>query len=234
MASLPPGGCPHEWPELTIAENSLADSLRRLACQPDSILLEAAIVRLAAIQEEVRNLAEGRIVFNSTEAWRTVYEEILCTPGIDCYRSVAWIRSEDYWRDAPGRRSMQTNYDLLQEGGRIERILILNDFFWPAAASLPTSDICHWIDEQYIRGTWIGVARESEIDAETDLLCDIGIYGTRAAGTLELDTQCRTTRFTFDFSPDGIRLADDRWKRLCLYAVSYTDLLARVGTGRQL
>ena len=120
---------------------------------------------------------------------------------------------------------MQTNFDLLQEGGRIERILILNDFFWPVAALLPTSDICRWIDEQFDRGIWIGLIRESDIDAEADLLCDFGIYGSRATGTLELDTECRTTRFTFDFSPDGIRLAEDRWKRLLLYMISYAELL---------
>ena len=102
MTSLPPRRWPHEWPELTLAEKSLVDSLQRLACQPDPILLEAAIVRLAAIHEEVHNLSTGKIVFSSTEAWRTVYEEILNTPGIDCYRSVAWMRNEDYWRDTPG------------------------------------------------------------------------------------------------------------------------------------
>ena len=232
MVSVPPAGCSNEWPELAIAENSLTDALRRLACQPDPILLEAAIVRLAGIQEEVRNLAEGKIVFTSTEAWRTVYEEILRDPDLGCYRSVAWIQNEDYWQDAPGRRSMQTNYDLLQEGGRIERILILNDFFWPVAAALPISQVCRWIEEQYNRGTSIGLIRESEIEAETDLLCDIGVYGSRATGTLELDLQCRTMRFTFDFSPDGIRLADDRWKRLALYAVSYADLLGYVAPDR--
>ena len=109
---------------------------------------------------------------------------------------------------------------------RIEHILILNDFFWPVVARQPTSDVCRWINEQYDRGTWIGLVRESDLDAETDLLCDIGIYGSRATGTLELDSQCRTTRFTFDFSPDGIRLAEDRWKRLALYAVSYANVLS--------
>ena len=34
-----------------------------------------------------------------------------------------------------------------------------------------------------------------------------------------------TARFTFDFSPEGIRLAEQRWDRLSLYAVSYADLL---------
>jgi len=36
------------------------------------------------------------------------------------YFSVAWLRNEDYWRDSPGCRSMQLNYDLIQLGLRIE------------------------------------------------------------------------------------------------------------------
>jgi len=222
-----PAGHREDWPEMTAAYYSISGSLRRLAEQSDCILLEAAIGRLVAIQEELRSLADGRIVFTATEAWRTVYDEILRSPGIGCYRSVAWLRNEDYWRDTPGQRSMQTNYDLLQDGVGIERILILCDFFWPAAAILPASDIRRWIDEQYKRGVVVRLVRESEIDAESTLLCDMGIYGTRATGTLELDPQCRTTRFTFDFSAEGIRLAEDRWKRLSLYTISYTDLLDR-------
>jgi hypothetical protein len=117
------------------------------------------------------------------------------------------------------------NFQAIQNGVRIERILILNDFFWPAAARQPTADVCRWIDEQYDRGTSIGLVRESDLDTETDLLCDIGIYGSRATGTLELDSQCRTTRFTFDFSPDGIRLAGHYHRLDCdglfLSAVTY-------------
>jgi hypothetical protein len=224
---------PHseDWPEIATACHSITESLRRLADQKDCILLEAAVGRIVAIQEEMRSLADGRIVFTATETWRTVYDELLRTPGIDCYRSVAWIRNEDYWQDVPGQHSMQTNYDLLQEGVSIERILILSDFFWPRAATLPAPDIRRWIDEQYKRGISIRLVRESAVDAEMDSLCDIGIYGTRATGALELDSQCRTTRFTFDFSPEGIRLAEERWRHLSVYAISYGDLLDRSARG---
>lgn len=218
--------CLEAWPELAIAQDVIADSLRRLTGQDDPILLDAAVVRLATIQEELRSLAAGRIVFVATEAWRAIYDQLLRSPDVDCYRSVAWMRNEDYWRDTPGQSSMRTNYDRLQEVS-IERILILSDFFWPAGALLPAADIRRSIDEQYERGIRIGLVRESEIGAEPDLLCDIGIYGSRATGTLEQDAQCRTTRFTFDFSAEGIRLAEERWKRLSLFAVSYGDLLDR-------
>lgn len=218
-----------QWPELGVAQKELSTALQRLAQQTDPILLESAVGRLVTIWEDVNSLANGRIVFVATEAWRTVYDQILRSPGIDNYRSVAWIRNEDYWQDLPGQQSIQTNFDLARHGTSIERILILCDFFWPSAAALPAADIRRWIDDQHKRGITIRLVRESDIAAEADLLCDIGIYGSRAAGTLELDTQCRTTRFTFDFSPEGIRLAEERWKRLSLFTISYADILDRNG-----
>jgi hypothetical protein len=78
-----------------------------------------------------------------------VYEQILRSPGIRHYRSVAWIRNEVYWRDVPGRRSMELNYDLLDRGIQIERTLIVCDFYWPPAAVLPSADILPWIDDQH-------------------------------------------------------------------------------------
>ena len=110
----------------------------------------------------------------------------------------------------------------------IERILILCDFFWPPAALLPASDICRWIDEQYAHGINIALVRESDIEAEPDLLGDFGIYGTRATGFLELDAQGHTTHFTFDFSLARQWVAEERWMRLSLYAMPYSDLLARL------
>jgi hypothetical protein len=114
---------------------------------------------------------------------------------------------------------------LLQSGVRIERILILNDFFWPPAASLPAEVIHRWSGEQCSRGIEIMLIRESAIQSEPDLLCDFGIYGERATGILELDDQCRTVRFTLDFNPESVRLAADRWRRLSLYAISHGELL---------
>jgi len=217
-------------PELLLAHAAWTHYLGEFASQTDDILRSAGIVKLAAIQEEVRNLAQGQIVFAATEAWRTVYEQLLTSADLAQYRSVAWLKNEDYWQDTPGKKSMQLNFELLQRGTRILRILILDDYFWPPAAALPATDIRRWIDQQYTQGIEIGLVRESEIASETDLLCDLGIYGTRATGMLETDPQCRTTRFTFDFSPEGVRMAETRWNRLSLYAVPYAELLDRAAT----
>jgi hypothetical protein len=214
-------------PELLRAHQALTHSLGDLASQNDEILRDTAAVRLAAIQEEMRNLAAGRVIFAGTEAWRTAYERILRTPGLGRYFSVAWLRNEDYWRDAPGRHSMQLNYDLVQLGVRIERTLILNDFFWPPGATLPAKVICQWIEDQYKRGIVIRLVRESEIEAEPELLCDFGIYGHRATGLLELDEQCRAVQFTLDFTPQTVRLFEERWRRLLLFAIPFRELLDR-------
>lgn len=231
--STPPAEVPNgfpviaEVPPLVAAYRTLADCIPRLGHHPDEVFREAALLKLDSIQDEMRALADGKVGFSATEGWRTVYERLLRCADIETYRSVAWVRSEDYWRDAPGRRSMQLNFERLREGLTIERILILSDYFWPAAALLPSIDISRWIEEQHEGGIRISLVRESEIEAEPDLLCDLGIYGSRATGWLELDPQCRTTRFTFDFSPESLRTADQRWKRLSLYAIPFAKLLER-------
>jgi len=214
-----------DHPHLRVAADKLTRLLAEFSNQSDEILQEAAVARLAAVQEDVRHLAQGQLVFSATEAWRATYEQLLHGADLRRYQSVAWLRNEDYWQDVPGRQSMQLNFDLLQQGVPIERILILCDFFWPFGAERPAADICDWIDEQYFRGMWIGLVRESALESEPELLCDFGIYGNRATGLLELDEQCRTTRFTFDFSPEALRLAEERWKRLALYAIPYENLL---------
>ena len=84
--------------------------------------------------------------------------------GLTRYLSVAWLRDEDYWRDAPGRHSIQLNYELLQRGLRIGRTLILNDFYWPPAASLPAKSICAWIEEQHKRGIAMRLVRDAGIN----------------------------------------------------------------------
>ena len=221
-----PQSLPHA-PELLVAQHTLTHYIRELGQQSDEILREAAMLKLVSIQDEVRALADGKVSFSATEGWRTLYERLLRSPDVQSYRSVAWVRSEDYWRDAPGQRSMQLNFEIVRAGVAIERILILNDFFWPPAALLPSADISRWIDEQHEGGVQVSLVRESEIESEPDLFCDLGIYGNRATGWLELDTQCRTSRFTYDFSQESLQIADERWKKLSLYAVPFAELLER-------
>ena len=189
------------------------------------------MLKLTSLAAEVQSLARGTIVFSSTETWRTVYEQLLESPGLDSYRSVAWVKTGDYWQDRPGRQSMRLNFEMVRRGMSIERILILREELWPPGRRLPASAIRPWIDEQHAHGIRVSLVRESEILSEPDLLADFGIYGERATGIHELDEQGRTLRFILQFDLEGLKLASDRWSRLALYASPYSDLLDRKAGG---
>ena len=206
---------------------SFGKSLAHLSRHPDAVLRDLAEIRLSAISAELNNLAAGKVVFFGTEAWRSVYEQLLSDVETRVYYSVAWVTSVGYWNDMPGRHSMHFNYELIDRGFRIERALILPDSLWPYDELLPTSDIHPWIDEQHSRGIHLYLLREHQLQTEPELLDDFGIYGNRATGQLQLDEQGRTVRFTFDFSPEATQLALSRWERLLLYATPYSELLDR-------
>ncbi len=211
---------------------TMSTSANAVLDRTDAIFQDLAQLRLASISAELQLMASGQLVFTGSESWRTAYERILRTPGLSRYLSVAWLRTEDYWRDAPGRRSIQLNYGLVELGLSIERIVILNDFFWAPAALLPAKSVLAWLVDQHKHGISLRLVRESEIKDETDLLGDFGIYGDRAVGILDLDDQCRSLRFTLDFDSQSVRLAEERWRRLELFAVSFREVLDRGAQGR--
>lgn len=204
---------------------SISSSLTTLSSQNDSVLREFAQLKLTSLAEQLASLAEGTIVFGSTEGWRTVYEALLKSSDILKYYSVAWVKTREYWQDAPGRQSMQKNFDAAYRGVLIERTFILPDSLWPAGNRLPTDEILPWIEEQYNHGIWVTLVQESALRSEPDLLGDFGIYGERAVGVQELDDRCRTQRFVLYFDQKNVKLAFDRWKRLALYAISLSSLL---------
>jgi hypothetical protein len=205
--------------------------LQTLVEMPDDLVRDCILTKLAGLDEEVRRLASGRIVFENTETWRTAYEKVLRAPGVTGYRSVSWAKTADYWQDRPGQQSIRLNYDLLDRGVGIERIVILGWNLWLPEIYLPGNSIRRWLDEQYYRGISLALVRESDLLNEPDLLRDFGIYGTRATGEQELDEESRTVRFELRFDEPGIRLAADRWERLKLYARPYSELLDQTAIG---
>lgn len=211
---------------------SFGDALIALARGRDEpVLKKSALVNLASISEQLRTLAEGRIVFSATETWRTVYEQLLQSPGLGTYRTVAWVKARDYWQDAPGRQSMRLNLSLAREGLRIERIVILRDDLWPPASRLSASAIRPWIHQQRESGIVVSLIREGDIAGESDLAADIGLYGDRAVGIQELDEEARTVSFVLEFGEASLRLAQAWWDRLCLYALPCDDLVDRSAAG---
>jgi hypothetical protein len=211
--------------ELLGIHESLRDALNLVALQPDPILREIARLKAASMQQEIASLADGTLVFMGTETWRTVNEKVIASPDVREYLSVALVRSEDYWQDPPGRRSLLVNFDALRRGVLVQRVVILADSLWPAHEPLPTGVIGRWIQVQHRFDLPVSLVRESQLVGESDLLGDIGIYGSRAVGTQELDERARTVRFVLQFDAEAIRLARERWQRLLLFATPYGQLL---------
>jgi hypothetical protein len=200
-------------------------SLTALAAQTDPLLREIAALKLASVNAQIGSIASGTVVFAGTETWRAVYEQLLAGATLRQYRSVAWVRSADYWQDAPGRQSMRANFEAAHRGLLIERIVVLPDALWPGEGALPAGTVWPWLKEQHDHGLHLVLVRESAIAGEPDLLADFGIYGDRAVGTLETDERSRPVRFTLSFDPQAVRLADDRWRRLSIFGVPFQNLL---------
>lgn len=218
-------------PELFDQYAAFCRVLTDLADLPDPILRETAVLKLASVNAQLAPLSDGTVVFADTEGWRTVYEKLLASKALKEYRSVALVRTRDYWQDAPGRQSMAANYAAVARGVRVERVVVLREELWPAGAPLPSADVLPWIDEQHRHGVWVVLVREGDLAGEPGLRADFGIYGERAVGTQELDDRSRTTRFTLCFDPAEVRLAADRWDRLYLFGTPFQTLLDRAPAG---
>ena len=199
----------------------LTDAIKQLAELDDPLLHHLATLRLTAMADEAENLGRGIVVFQGTETWRAAYQDLLTTLNVKSYYSVAWVRSEHYWNDTPGRQSMQMNFDLAARGFHIQRIHILPSQLWPFDEQLPVAAIRHWLSEQHDRGIVVRLVREADLAKEADLLQNFAIYGDRATAVQELDKESKTLRFVLSFDRDSIRQSLDRWGRLALYARSW-------------
>jgi len=202
-----------------------AEALVRVTRHADPILKSLALERISLRTNEIDQLSRGNIVFRDTETWRLAYEQLLRSPGTHRYRSVACIRTTKYWGDEPGRQSVRLNHDLAAAGSIvIERIAIIADDLWPEGNLLPVEPIGRWLQEQHQHGIRIRAARMSLVAAEPDLVLDSGIYGSRAIGIQEIDSDGRTARFTLAFDFKQVLAAEERWERLSLYATAFDDL----------
>lgn len=218
-------------PRLLGQYERLGAAFAAVAGRQDPLFREMALARLDRVGQELETLAGGTVLFVGTETWRVAYEQLLRSPGLHTYRSAAWVRTPNYWRDGPGRHSLALNYEL-HDAGRlnVERIVIVADELWPADEHFPSDEILSWADEQHRHAIWVGLVRESALGGEPDLPSDFGIYGYRAVGIQELDDQARTARFRLSFEFADVEAAEDRWRRLAVYAVSYGELLDRAAS----
>lgn len=182
------------------------------------LLEKVAAVKLASMNQEILALSLGKLQFSRTETWRLVYEQILKNKDLGIYRSVAWVRCEAYWQDTPGIQSMESNYQAIINGIKIERIFIIPDSLLVQDGRVPNYKMMDWMLEQSSRGVEVRWVRESDLKNESDLVRDFGIYGQIAVGEQEMDERCRTLRFTLDFESRQVDLAQQRWKRLEIFS----------------
>lgn len=197
------------------------EAMRETIATADPIYHQLAMERFRRLVDESKNIAAGRIEFIGTEAWRAAYEQLLRSRGLYHYRSVAYLRTPNYWQDEPGRQSMRLNFEMAQSGLMIERVVILPDSFWPNGETDPVEPVGRWVDEQHRRGVRVMLVRESLLDAERDLLADFGLYGNRAVGFQQIDDHGRTVRFTLSFDFAELMAAERRWERLMVYAAEF-------------
>jgi hypothetical protein len=204
---------------------ALVTALKKIVQHNDLLFHELSRTRLEEIAKEVTTMARGEIVFDATETWRAAYQSVLETLHVKVYYSAAWVRTNDYWNDAPGRQSIRFNYDLMARGFHIERVHILSDELWPFDARVPMTAILEWLVEQQGQGIQVSLVREADLMNEPDLLCDFAVYGDRAMGIQQLDEQSRTQRFVLSFDQQAVRQALARWERLKLFSISLQNLM---------
>ena len=215
-------------PELSSTIDDITHCIRTLTgCDSlsSAVFRKQVILRLRDILERLRRLAEGRLIFESTETWRTVYEDVLQSCQARRYLSVALIRSDDYWRDAPGENSLEFNFALLAHGFHVHRVFIIDDFFWPRTARTPSTQLFRWIQDQHQRGVDVSLVRLAELEDESSLVCDMGIYGLDAVGWQQTDFQGRTLRYELSFNREAVTEAEQRWNQLLLFAKSFDEVI---------
>lgn len=211
----------------------ITEMLLKISKQPDPIYRMIALEQLDETVRRVTTIAAGSLVFEGTETWRIVYERLLRCPDLYLYRSIAWIRTAEYWQDEPARKSMAVNYELQRDNRlNIERIAVLADELWPDKSREPVEPVARWLREQDAAGILVRMVRESALHQEADLKTDLGIYGSRALGTQEVDSHGRTTRFVLTFDFAKVLEAEARWNRLLVYAESYGARLDRYSRSR--
>lgn len=212
-------------PDLAREFRRIGNGFLALTEQTESVLRSAAATKLLSVASELEQIARGTISFRETESWRTAYRDLLQSDKLRTYRSVAWVKCANYWQDTPGRQSMRDNYDAINRGVIVERVVILPRELWPAEQLLPSDSVLAWIIDQHNHGVWVMLCLEADVESEPDLPRDFGIYGDLAVGTQILDDQCRTLEFQLEFKREAVQLANDRWRRLQLHATPLRTLL---------
>lgn len=202
----------------------IAEQVIHISTLRDQCFQGLAEQRIQRIIDQLSQLADGTVVFSEPDSWRPVYEELLRGPLVHHYRSVAWVRSADYWTNLPASKNMLLNYDLSLAGKlRIERIMIVSD--WVMDDPLLANPGRFWseLSRQMDSGIDIFLVRESSVPSGSPLLCDIGIYGTHACGEEKGGELENSATFLFHFNHQKVAEFENRWQCLKGYSIHFND-----------
>lgn len=203
-----------------------AEALRRVTQIPDPVFRSAALQQLDSIGQSLQDLGNGTLIFENTESWRIVYEQILRSKVVYSYKSVAWVRNANYWQDEPGQKSLRLNWDLnSNQQISIERIFVVNDSIWPDPSLESTEKFQQLLIDHYRNGIKLLLIRESDLANEQDLIADFGIYGSHAIGCQIMDEKQRSIRFIVQFDFNAVLKAERVWERLLVYAKPIAEIL---------
>lgn len=204
--------------------SEIAESLLRTDRIPEPIFQEILQNRLNHLQEQIRQLADGTVVYTNTEAWRAVYAQLLHSPTIHHYRSIARVRDIGYWCHVPGANSWSTNYQLNRSGKlQIERIFILSNSVLADSRSAEPGRFWSILQSHEESGIDCYVVEELSLPVDSDLMCDIGIYGSHVCGEEVIDSKKGTTNFYLYFDLKKVTEFEERWKLLKAYSVRLSD-----------
>lgn len=208
--------------QLQDVHQQMSEELIKVSNCPDHLFRALADAQLQNVTRQLQTLGRRTVEYDSTEAWRVAYEQLLRSPGLYQYRSVSYVETQNYWQDGPGQQSTRLNIELQQAGiVIIERIVIVAPHLWSPDEAFPEEPLHSWIDEQVRAGIKVQLVRECELANEPELLNDFGIYGSRAVGMQRVDITGRTTRFRLSFDFADVLRAERCWERLLLHARDY-------------
>ena len=81
-------------------------------------------LRLTPMARELEEITSGNLTFDSTETWRTLYQQVLQSCEAKQYLSVALVATDGYWRHPPGEQTLEFHDRLIWQGFRQQRIAI--------------------------------------------------------------------------------------------------------------
>ena len=157
---------------------------------------------------------EWKLVYRG-ELWRNAYRQVLDEDDVHDYKSIAWIKSNDYWQDPPGREAFRYNRDLVNKKN-VQRIFLVR------RSVMDSDEVKNIIRADRSAGITVSVAIEENVPEE--LRHDLGIYGKRAVGYQFTDDRSQTDRFELLFDPEEVQIANTRFAALERWSLTEQEL----------